>query len=172
VPFVMLARRNYYDLRGIVGDGFLALSRIYATQPERWLISRMARDLDGVQFDTVHYPQWERIAHYSRCFFMRSPWWLGMQPRPESDTGQVRLHVTSIPSRLIRDEDSPAFPREFHYGLVEYALYDLRSQEAETELALQHWQEYKVFEGQLQAYVDGRQATDKVHRMGEERGVF
>ena len=60
------------------------------------------------------------------------------------------------------DSDTPGFPQEFHFGIVEYALYDLFAQEGDTQKALKHWMDYEAYENALSKYVDGRMAKDKI----------
>jgi hypothetical protein len=174
----LLARRTYYDLRGYSRSPILSVSRAFAASPARWLTPIQVKEIDG---GTV-MPQWERMEAEARFFFMRSAWWMGFHPRASADTGSIRVHHTSLPPDLVEDGDTPDFPEEFHHGIVEYALYDLRCQEAETDIALRHWAQYDkdgslsggylFYEEGLRNYVANRQDIDRVLRMSEEGPVF
>ena len=64
--------------------------------------------------------------------------------------------------------DEPGFHRTFHYGLVEYAVSDLLSQDNETDLALRVWKEYLLYENGLKDYVEGRASVPTVHGYAAE----
>lgn len=77
-------------------------------------------------------------------------------------TGTVTLYFTAIHPPLTNDSDEPAFPVQFHRGLVEYVLFDLFASDAETAKALTHFQEYQKFEAALFLYVKGRIRHDRI----------
>src|SRR6185295_4388477 len=91
------------------------------------------------------YRLWESIAAGSlQNFFQRGLWWLGTFPQSPSDSSWVRFFYTALPATLSATTDTPGFPQEFHYGLVEYAVSDLLGQEGETKKAMAFWARYKA----------------------------
>lgn len=168
-PMKLLARRTYYDLRGISTKyPVLTVKEVALQNPVRWLFPTSARDIDGESFGTWGFPQWERIAGRTVDFFMRSPYWLGIRPQPSDDTTTARVSHTSLPARMVRDEDQPRIEVEFERGLVAYALYDLFVQDGETTLAMKFWQEFVEYAQGFAAFVQDRQARDRAYGMKEE----
>lgn len=149
--------RTYQSLLGILPETTLAVRRIFNNQTNRWLIPEDVRDLDERT-----YVQWENNQGEPQRWLIRGLWWLGIWPKPNGDSGTLRLYASSIPAAMSADSDEPAFPKEYHQGLIEYALYDLLAQDGESKLALGRWQAYLVFEEGLRQYVEGRQKIDKV----------
>lgn len=171
VGIPLRGRASYYDLRGFGDSPILSVLAIFAPTPVRWLIPVSTRDLDNSRDGVFQFPQWDTIQAEVRHFFLRSLWWLGLYPRPSSDSGIVRLNCSSLPLPLINDEDSPDFPEEFHPGLVEYALYELFLDDHEVALGFQHWDKYLEHEGALRLYVQSRQDIDRVVGLTEEMPI-
>ncbi len=157
----LLSGRTYYDMRyAFGGDQILTLNHAMNATTRRWLSPVELRELD---YRT--YVQWEDITGEPQNFFVRGLFWLGLFPKQNSDSGTLKVYFTSIPPRLAYDYDKPGFPDEFHYGIVEYALGDLLSQEAETRKALEHFKEYAVHEAGLRGWVGGRISLDRITRL-------
>lgn len=177
-PIPVLARRTYYDLRGLKNSPVLTPVALQFPQGPlnpmtRWLrpVTMRELDQDGLNDNMLAYPRWETVEGLTQFFFMRGLFWLGITPRSSSDTGIKRLSHTSIPPRLVSDEDTPGFPEEFHLGPVEYAVYDLFIRDGERGLAMEHWAEYQRHETGLTQYVKDRQARDRIYQMGPEENI-
>ena len=157
-----LHQRPYYDLRTVLQDDtILAPGRCLNVQTNRWIEPTYVRDLD---YHT--YRRWESIATgQMERMFLRGLWFLGFFPQASADSGYVRLWYKAIPPPLVNATDEPGFPREFHYGLVEYAVGDLLGQEGETKKALTKWAAYQQKEDGLTAYTDKRQAKDRINAL-------
>ena len=146
-----IAGHTYYNLLNILPDTFLSPRRIYDSTTSRWLTPTDPRELD------YHgYRQWERVSGPPQKYLMRGNWWLGVFPRPATDLPIERLSYTAIPSAMSATTDEPAFPREYHPGISEFALSDLFSQARETVKALDKWADYLEYEIALKSYVEGR----------------
>lgn len=148
----MLKQRTYYDLSLILPDTFLSPRRAYNPETSRWLDPIDPRGLD---YHT--YVQWELTQGPPEKYLMRGNWWLGVFPKPTQDSAGIRFYYTSIPPEFTDDSDIPAFPREFHEGLTDYALCHLLAQERETQKAISYWTSFQNTQNALAAYVDGRQ---------------
>lgn len=161
-----LASRQYYDLRTHVqkGEQFLAPRRVHNLATNQWLPWTSTRVLDAQL-----YNQWEGTASACERVTARGLFWLGVYGTASGDTGVLRTTAITIPPLMEVDEDEPEFPRQFHLGLVEYALYDLEVQDGELDLALEHYGEYVRHALELQAYVQRRQSIDKVSGFREAR---
>lgn len=161
-----LAFRQYYDLRSHVqqGEQFLAPRRVHNLATNRWLPWSSARVLDH----TLHN-QWEGTPSACDKVVARGLFWLGVYGTASGDTGVLRAPSVTIPNLLTVDEDEPQFPRQFHLGLVEYALYDLEVQDGELDLALDHYDAFTGIAFDFQAHVERRQSVDKVWGLREAR---
>jgi hypothetical protein len=153
----LLSGKTYFDLRSVLSDTILAPKRIRNNQTEKWLTPTDPRELDYHTF-----VQWEKNTGEPQMFFTRGLWWLGFYPKQNADSGSVRLYYSSIPPAMSADEDEPAFPEEFHYGPVAYAVYDLLCQDRETQKGLIWWKEYVLTEEAFRRYVIGRISLDRV----------
>ena len=162
VSIPLLDHRPYYDLRTVLdGDTILSPGRCLNVTTQRWMDPTHVRNLD---YHT--YRRWEAIAASQiEKFFQRGLWWMGVFPQQGSDSGFIRFFYTAMPSPLVLDTDTPGFPQEFHYALVDYALGDLKGQEAETKLALTEWKKYFAQEAALTLYVQGRQKEDRINAL-------
>ena len=158
----ILNQRPYYDLRTNLGDDtILSPGRALNVQTNRWLEPTYVRDLD---YHT--YRRWENITTgQTERMFLRGLWWLGFFPQNGSDSGFIRFWYTSLPPTLVNTYDEPGFPREFHLGLVEYALGDLLGQEGETKKAMKFWAAYQGYEAGLMAFADKRQSKDRLQAL-------
>jgi hypothetical protein len=157
----LLSNQQYYDLRFIVeADTFLRLRAVFNATTNRWLQPISVDDLD---YRT--YRQWEDVTGEPEKWLVRGLWWLRMFPMRPSDTGVVQLFYKALPPAMTRSTDEPGFPREFHEGLIEYALGDLLSQEGETKRALVHFQKYQGYQARLNEWADSRTSTDRLVRL-------
>lgn len=164
--FPTLAGRVYYDLRtNLSGELPLALLAVYVPGINRWLSIYSVRE-----FDYMLFRQWERTqgSFAERCI-LRGAFWFGVQPTPTVDGAPVQVRATALPRPLVYAFDEPGFPVEFHYGIVNYAVYELKALERETAVALSYYADYLADEDGLTAYVEDRQSRDKVYRMGEDQ---
>ena len=155
------SQRTYYDLRTNLSDTFLAPRRAFNVETNKWLDPINVRKLD---FHT--FRQWEINPGEPQMMFMRGLWWLGLYPRPNASTGTVTFYYTAMPPDLSADGDTPTFPQEYHLGIVLYALYELKSQERESKLAMKYFGEYEIYEKGLTKYVLQRQGLDRSRAMG------
>lgn len=157
----LTANAVYYDLSSasILTDEFLSLRWCYNTQTTRWLEPSSVYDLDR------QYRAWENTTGAPDYFFMRGLWNVGLYPKPAATSGTVRLYYSAVPAALSAGGDTPSFHQEFHLGLVEYALYDLYGQDAETKEALRHWQQYRGYADGLRAWVQGRISRPRLESM-------
>ena len=151
----LLSGRTYYDLRYICEDTFISPRRIQNNQTERWLTQCTVGDLEK------NYVRWEDNQGEPERFFIRGTWWLGLWPQPDADWGSVRLYYSATPPAMVLDDDEPEFAIEYHRGLIEYAVYDLLAQQAETKKALLCWGMYQGYESALIGEVQGRMAPDR-----------
>lgn len=154
----LLANRTYYDLTSVLPDIFLGPRRIWNTTTNYWLKPTDTRQLDA------QYRQWELVNGQPTEYFMRGNMWLGIFPRPASNAGILRFYYEAVPPALESTEE-PAFPQEFHPGVVEYALTDLHMQEREPDKALGHWKQYEDIEEGLRLFADRRQSIDRITRL-------
>ena len=157
--------QNYYDLSELCDDQFLAPRAIFNVQTNWWLEYTDPRDLD-----ILTYWRWETVNGQPLKQSYRGLWWLSMFPK--TTTGTVTLNWVGLPDPLSDPTDVPGFPAEFHWGLVEYACYDLQSMIGETDKALSHWVDYANekeplgFRERLRRYVNDRIRADRIYRMG------
>lgn len=157
----LLSKRTYYDMRrAFGGDVVFTLKHAYNSTTRRWLYPVDLRELDYRTFS-----QWEDITGEPESFFVRGLFWLGTFPKQTADLGSLKVYFTSLPPALVADTDEPGFSQDFQYGLVEYALGDLLSQEAETQKALNHFREYLTYEAGLVGWTEGRIALDRIPRL-------
>lgn len=153
----LCSNKPYYDLRTVLTDTFLSPTRAFNNQTNRWLTPDIVRNLDLNTFR-----QWETITGEPERMFVRGLWWLGYFPKSSSDSGTIKQYYTAIPPPMSAAADEPGFPQEFHYGIVEYGLYDLLAQGGETKKALAHWLGYLGYQEGLQKYVKGRTGLERV----------
>ncbi len=156
VTMDLLSHRTYYDMRFIAEDTWLGPRRIFNNQTSQWLIPGSVNDHDA------ELVMWENVTGEPQRFFMRGTWWLGLWPKPNADSGTIRVYFAGTPADFTVAEQEPDFPLEFHEGLIEYGVYDLLAQDAETAKALEHWKVYRVYEAGLKQWMDKRLLPDRV----------
>lgn len=154
----LTANTTYYNLSTIISNGTRVLSvrRIYNDQTSKWLDPRDVLDFDR------QYRQWENTTGEPGQFIIRGLWWLRFDRYKTATSGTVTVYYTEVPADLSADGDTPAFPQEFHYGLVDFAVADLLFQDAETKKGLKFWMRYKVAEDGLKRYANQRAILDRI----------
>jgi hypothetical protein len=153
----LLVNRPYYDARTLLGDEFLVAGPAFNMTTNRWLIPTTTLHLDEGDW------QWEtRLAEPDR-FIIRGLWWIGYWPIRNSEDGRIKQYYIAVPDPMTDDEDVPGFHQSFHYGLVEYALFDLHAQDGEFTLAADSWREYLIYEEKLRRYVQNRASIPLRH---------
>lgn len=153
-----LSERTYYDMRAIPQRKFLRPSRCFNPQTNKWLDPISLNDLD-----LRTYRRWEEIAiGEPESQFMRGLWWFGVFPQASEDGVFLRLYYIGLPDPLEEDWDEPEFAKEFHPALEEYALYDLLSQDGETQLALERWKEFLGYQAALTDSMQTRANPDRI----------
>jgi len=153
----MLEGLTYYNLPEIVPGTFLSPRRPQNVTTEVWL-----KPSDPREMDYHTYVDWQLTAGSPETYLMRGHWWFGVFPHEDRDTVGMRLYHTNIPQDMKEDWDEPGFPREFHDGLICYAMSDLMAQQRETKKAVEYWKAYLVYEEKLKAYVDQRIAIQRM----------
>lgn len=153
----LLRERPYYDVRTVFPSSMLAIGAAYNDQTSRWLFPASPGDLAKGRL------RWETVTGEPSHLLVRGLFWLGYWPQVAADSGTVQQHYVALPDDLVDDDDTPGFPETVHYGLVEYALAELWSQDAETTKAVQAWQMYLLYERALTDWVQGRIAVPLVH---------
>ena len=156
----LLGDRPWYDGRFVLGEDLLTLGPAYDETSSRWLIPTRIADLDA------NDRRWERAVGSPQRILTRGLWWLGFWPRIGSATGTVKQYYTALAAVLSDDTDEPGFPETFHYGLVEYAVYDLTAQAGETQQALEGWARYLGYEAELADFMLGRLRDPRVQGHG------
>lgn len=147
----MIEGHTYYDLSLNLWETFLSPRRAQNVTTSKWL-----EPTNPLELDLHTFPQWEQTTGEPEKHWLRGNWWYGVFPKPSRDSLGIRFYFTAIPQSMSDDEDEPQFPREFHEGLIWFAVSDLFAQKRETKKALSYWKRYQDFETALQAYVDGR----------------
>lgn len=143
---------RYFDMFTELEQCYLNIGPAFNNTTSRWLHPTHTRLVDEAD------SRWgTRGPGESDYLFMRNLWWVRYHPRPT--TGSILQYYIAIPTRLCMDSDTPGFPAQFHQGLVEYALYDLWSQDGETDLALEAWGEYLRYEAALTDFRKSRIST-------------
>ena len=159
----LLLDRPYYDARTMMRHPFLVAGPAFNITTNRWLEMTTTRQLDIGDF------QWEeRLAEPDRMV-IRGLWWIGYWPKRNSTLGQVKQYYAALPDAMDEDADEPGFHQSFHYGLVEYALWDLHMQDGEYTLAADSWREYLGYEGALKLYTEKRNSLPLNHGWAEGR---
>jgi len=153
----VLKDRPYYDLRTAIRHDFLVAGPVFNDTTNRWLIPVQPRDLDRGD------RRWEERITEPDHFMIRGLWWLSLWPWKGIEIGSVKQYYRALSPHMEEGADEPGFHRTFHYGLVEYAVADLLSQDAETDEALSTWAKYQEYESQVAAYYNNRAYIPSVH---------
>lgn len=150
------ANTTYYDLSSLINTRLLTVKRIYNDQTSQWLVPRDVKDFDQA------FQQWENATGEPTQFLIRGLWWLRFDRYKSTTSGTFTTYYTEIPADLSADGDTPGFPQEFHFALVEFAVADLLFQDAETKKGMQFWARYKVLEDGLKRYANQRTLLDRI----------
>lgn len=153
----ILKDRPYYDLRTTIRFDFLVAGPVFNETTNRWLIPVTPHDLSSGDL------RWEERVSEPEFFMMRGLWWLSLWPWKRLESGQVKQYYRALPRHMVNEEDEPGFHRTFHYGLVEYAVSDLLSQDGETDLALTVWKLYQEYEAGAAVYYNNRAYIPTIH---------
>lgn len=153
------ANTTYHDLDTLLVTFPLTVTGVFNTQTNRWLTPSSAEELDG------EIDRWEVIVGPPERFWLKGLFKIGFFPKPPT-AAPLTLYFSSMPVPLNLDADVPGFPVEFHLALLEYAKYDLLSQDGETKEALLCWGRYLAYEAGLAAWVKQR----TLDRVGVFRG--
>lgn len=156
----LLASRPCYDLRTVLGETALTVGRAFNQTTNRWLTPTVPRDLDPYD------PRWERVTGEPQRVMVRGLFWFSYWPQVTSDTGTVEQFFTRLPDDLTDDADEPGFPASLHEALVEGALFELWSQDAEPALAEAAWAAYLAHETALATWLNNRLGVPQVRGYG------
>lgn len=139
----------YYDLRDWYPEEVIKIRSIWDYSTERWLVPSSWQELQA------GYHRWEAVTGHPERFFMRGNFALGTWPKTTETLNSVMLDVqtVAIPPVLGPDDYEIPFPNEFHEALTLYAVYDLKSQEGEAELALAFFGEYTAKANEMAEWV-------------------
>jgi len=151
------ADTTYYDLSSELTN-FLAVRRIQNVTTSRWLTATHWRELDNSEVAS-----WQAVDGEPQYWFLRGLDQLGLFPVGASS---IKVYYTSLPTALSADGDTPTFPQEYHYSLVDYALYDLLAQEGETRKASRYWDRYLRGAAELKDHVQSRGRISRVAVLG------
>lgn len=156
---------NYYDLRTCIPDTILRVTAIWNPTRNTW-----TRPVEVRELDENTSRQWEEVDGSPHLHFVRGLWWLGIFPHTTADDETLRLKCKALHPDLEDDLDVPQqLPEEFHRAPVDYALYNLFSDDKEVTEAMNHWQKYGEKEAALKQRMETRTAKDRVSRMGQSR---
>lgn len=144
------ANTVYLNTESDIAAGFLSPRQCRNSTTRKWLMPASITYLD-----TQVNSRWEALTGQQDYFFMRGLLKFGLAPKSGA-SNTLTLYHSVMPAVLSSGSDTPGFPQEFHYGIVEYALYDCLVQEGEISKALLHWAQYEKQEKDLTAYVNGR----------------
>ena len=148
---------TYYTPSTLTSTEFLSPVACQNATTKKWL-----EMVDERWLDENMYPRWESISSEPEYMLMRGLFKIGFTPKPTTSR-QLTFYYSSIPSALSSGSDEPGFPQEYHFGIVEYALYDLHCQEGEIDKALDNWKAYLEYENGLVKYSDNPIAIPKVN---------
>lgn len=152
---IALTGDRYLDAREEISHCVLTIGPAFNTTTNRWLRRTRPRELDDGD------RRWSTAQSQPQHIIIRGLWWIGYWPY--ASTGEIVQRYTTLPDVLLSDEAEPGFPDPFHYALVEYALYDLWSQDAESDRALAAWTAYVAYEAGLTDWVQSRLSAPMVH---------
>jgi hypothetical protein len=143
---------DLYD-PAIIGPGFLTLRHVFNSLNNLWLEPWDYRKLDQ------SFSRWETLFSLSWKFILRGLSYFSGYPRQVAGS-QYTVYYTAMPTALVNNTDVPAFPVEFHLGLVNYATFELLAQKQEVTKAMSQWATYLEYQDRLMKYVRGRQGLD------------
>lgn len=157
-----LEDRLYYDLRNYLASGqtLLHVDAIWNATSSTWMSPYSLRDLDFLRA-----ADWDTASGQPFAYFVRGAWWLGLWPIPEADdaTASLTALVSTIPATLTAS-DSPSIHEDYQYALVEYAHYDLLTQDKEPKKALSHFKRFLELVEEYRRFTADRAAPDQ-HRV-------
>lgn len=156
----LLSSRPYYDARTYLDPNVLTVGRAFNVTTNRWLEPTVPRDLDPYD------PRWERVTGQPQRVMVRGLFWFGYWPQVTSAIGSIQQFYTELPDPLDGDTDEPGFPDMLHEALVEGALFELFSQDAEPELAQAAWERYLGYETALASWVNDRLSVPQMRTYG------
>lgn len=153
----LLESRPYYDARTLLRKPFLVLGPAYNHQTSRWLIPTRPLTMDEGDL------RWEQRVAEPERLLVRGLWWISYWPYKGVEGGRIKQMYKALPDPMEDDGDVPGFHRNYHYGLVEYALFDLFAQDGETDLAWASWKLYLEYEQGLWGHVQSRSSIPLRH---------
>jgi hypothetical protein len=158
-PVPLKGGQTYYDMRGFLPNSVIGVNSVYNLTQQMWLKPRKFRDFGG--------HRWHTVIGDPQKYLIRGLFWLGVYPRPGSDTGNLRVYYSSLAPHF-KDSASVLsdLPDDFVAALEDYALYCLSADDAETDKALIHWDSYLTREAALKKFVKERIVTARIGRMG------
>ena len=136
----LLDNQPLYDARTLFPHPFLRAGAAYNQTTSRWLIPTSYGELDRGD------RRWQQRVAEPGYFLVRGLWWLSYWPFQGLNSGAVKQYYRALPPPLVSDSDEPGFHTSHHYALVEWALFDLYAQDAETDLAWSHFKRYLEYE--------------------------
>lgn len=146
----ILDRQRYYDMRTVVGRGFLMYGPAYNNTTSRWMTPISHRHIS--EGDS----RWEQRLTEPEYVLARSLWWLGYWPIKTAEVGSIKQYYVGLPEELDEDSDEPGIHSSFHYGIIEFALADLFAQLPSADLAWAHWKSYLEYEEKFRQWRDRR----------------
>ena len=147
-----------FDVRQfLTGSEFLCLGPGYNNATSRWLTPTTPQSLDATD------QSWETREAMPEYVMARNPWMIEYWPYGGTGTNTITQYYTALPTPFASDSDEPGFPLAYHYGIVEYALFDLWAQDAEVALASTAWKAYQEYEAGLSGCVNSRASVPMRH---------
>lgn len=135
----------YFDLRGLLPETAIIVTKIWSPGTNRWLIFTSPKTLDQ------QYQRWDAVRGGPTNWFIRGMNWLGIFPRLESGNS-MRLYFQGIPDFI----SDLKFEEDYATAIEDYTLYDLQCQDGEVDKAILHWQNYMNREMALTSQIDKR----------------
>lgn len=158
----ILENQSLYDARTLFRHPFLRAGAAYNNQTSRWMVPSSPREMDRGD------RRWQQRTGEPEFLFTRGLWWLCYWPFKGANSGTIKQYYRALPPALSEDSDEPGFHTSHHYALVEFALADLFAQDAETDLAWQHFKLYVTYEAGMSDHTGNRLRTPMPQAMGEE----
>lgn len=161
----LTAGQYHYDMfDSVAGLSPLPLTvrACHNDQTNRWMRPTTARRMDQ------EYMKWETATGEPDQYMIHGIQWLVFDRAVTVTAGTVTVYYTAMPTDLSANGDTPAFPQEFHFGLIDGAMYDLMCQDRENNKARFYYDRYRVREEGLKRYVNQRESLDRVGVLGRE----